>query len=303
MRSSVQALFRWTRLVPASLVVVLACASATVAWPATAGADTQPSHFIWTSPTGGAYTLINNGATNGNPGAILFVTSNAKPNGVCGCVSNTIPVGVFYDTAAAQWGIFCEQTGITVQAGVSFNVLVVPSATSNVFTITSSPSNINGDTTWINNSVTNDEPAAILQVTPNGDAGGEPIVYNDQVPGVWFNASKWGVFNESEAPMPVGVSFNVLVGAASSGGGKTKTVKAPKPQNKTNGVEFNNPTTNGDSNAFVLDTPNYDPNGIGGVIDTSQTDVLYDGQFIDVANSDNAVMKKGTAFNLLFWNS
>ncbi len=297
------ALSRGIRLATCSVVVALGCSAAAIALPAAAGADTQPSHFIWTSPASGNFTLINNGATNGQPDAILFVTPNAKPNGVCGCVSETLPVGVFYDASASQWAIFYEQSGVSVQAGVSFNVLVVPSASSTAFTVTSGSSNTSGDSTAINSSATNGQPTAILQVTQNGNPGGGGVVYHNEVPGVWYNGSQWAVFNESGDAMPNGVSYNVLVGATSSAGGKAKTLISKKSLDFGNAVMFNNPVTNGDSNAFVLDTPNWNPNGVGGKVDKSQTNVLYGGANMVVENADNAPMTAHQAFNLLYWNS
>lgn len=272
----------------------------------TSAADTQPSHFIWTSPQSGAYTLIDNGATNGNPNAILFVSNNAKPGGACGCVGNTTPVGVFYDSSAGEWAIFYEESpGITVQAGVSFNVLVVPSGNSDAFTITSSSSDIAGDTAYIDSPVTDNNPSAVLQVTPNGNPGDGAVVYNDEVTGVWYNNSRsqWGVFNESEDAMATGESFNVLVGTSSTAGGKDATLKTTKSNRNGNCVKFKNSATNGDSNAFMLDTPNYDPDGVGGQLDPDETDLIYDDIEMDVCHPDNAAMVIHDAFNLLFWNS
>jgi hypothetical protein len=291
---------------PGTVAFALLLGTCVVAWPATAGAVAQPTHFIWTSPESGNSTLINNAATNGRPHAILFVTPNATPGGVCGCIGDNIPVGVFYDSSASEWGIFYEESNVTVQAGVSFNVLVVPKATSNVFTVTSSSSNISGDTVYINSPLTNSHPTTILQATQNGTSGGgTPIYNNNEVPGVWYNTrlAKWGVFNESGDTMASGLSFNILVGSSSSGGGKAKTLKANATNLFGNAVEFNNVSTNGDPNAFLLDTPNWDPKGVGGTYDTSETDVLYGGEFWDVINGDGTNMVLHDAFNILYWTS
>ena len=98
--------------------------------PGIAHADTQASHFIWTatsSNTSGNATLINNLATDGAPGALLFVTPNFDPGGVNGGYDNS-PIGVYYDSSAGtsgEWGVFNENS-TTMPAGTSFNVFLVP---------------------------------------------------------------------------------------------------------------------------------------------------------------------------------
>jgi hypothetical protein len=295
---------------PAAIAIVSVLSAGMVAFPAAASADTQPSHFIfaatssnWDSSHGGY--LIDNGATNDNPNAILFVTPNVTPGGISTAITVDIPIAVFYDTSVSEWEIVDDSgPGYSYGAGVSFNVLVVPSSTTSAFTLTSSSSNIVGDTAFIDSDLTNNSPSAILQVTQNLNPGGGPAVFNNEVPGVWYNGSQWGVFNESEDAMTTGASFNVLIGTSSSAGGKAATLKATASNREGDGVEFNNVTTNGDSNAFVLDTPNYDPKGAGHTIDASPiSNVAYWGTGIQVLNGDATTMANHEAFNMLFWNS
>ncbi len=292
------------RFAPRVLFASLAVLAGMICVPGVASADTHPSHFIWTSTTSGSYTLINNGATNGNPGAILFVTDNQKPNGVCGCIANTIPVGVFYDTDAEKWGIFYEENpDISVAAGLSFNVLVVPSGSSDAFTVTTTTANVVGDSAYIDNSATNEMPSAILQETPNGNPGGGGIAYNDHVTGVWYDGVQWAVFNEDDAAMPTQVAFNVLVGSSSTSGGVASTLRASKTNRFDTCVIFDNANTNGDSNAFMLETPNWDPKDRGSTYDDTQTGVLYDNVEMDVCHASNVKMVVGDAFNVIYWNS
>jgi len=255
-----------------------------------------------------AATSSTTGQPTGTPtlySSSLFVTPNLTPGGISTALTIDFPIGVFYDTSLSEWEIVDDSgPGYSYGAGVSFNVLVVPGSTSTAFTLTSSASNITGDTAFIDSSITNSNPSTILQVTQNLNPGGGAAVFNDEVPGVWYDGSQWGVFNESEDAMATGVSFNVLVVTASSAGGKAATLKATASNRQGDGVEFNNATTNGDSNAFVLDTPNYDPKGIGGTIDASPiTNVAYFDPEIEVLNGDATTMAKHEAFNLLYWNS
>ena len=59
--------------------------------------------------------------TNGNPNAIVVVTPNWNPGGVCPCVYNNHPIGVWY--TGSQWAIF-NQDIAAMPVNASFNVYV-----------------------------------------------------------------------------------------------------------------------------------------------------------------------------------
>src|SRR5579864_5150247 len=102
--------------------------------PASA-AVTVTSHFIWTATSSNvqtSFTFINNGATNGAPNALLFVTPAYDSGGVCGCVVDSSPLGVIWAPGQNKWAIVNENFS-SIPLGASFNVLVVPKATSQVF--------------------------------------------------------------------------------------------------------------------------------------------------------------------------
>ena len=275
--------------------------------PTVAHADTLPSHFTWTATAGninGDLTEINNGATNGQPGALLYVTPNYSPGGVCGCVTDNAPIAVDYDTGSSQWTIFNEDDS-AMPVGAQFNVFVEPAASTHAFRAVSTTSNDGNGTLLLNSSATNDLPGATLQVTQVWSGA-----FNDHPAAVDYTPSsnQWQIFNEptssSSAPMVLGTTYNVLVG--SIGGGKASTVKATASNAGGNSVHVNNAIANGDSNAFVLDTPNFDPQGACGCVhDSSQTGVWYfqSDNGIAVFNESDANMLKKTDFDLLVWNS
>jgi hypothetical protein len=271
--------------------------------PSLASADTQASHFIWTATSAsisGDVTYINNLATNNEPGALLFVTPNYDPGGVGGTYDNT-NVAVYYN--AGRWGIFNENDS-PMPVGASFNVFVVPAATSTAFTLTAASGNIAGDTTFIDSSVTNGKPTDVLQATQvwngafNNNAGG---VYYDSA----YHSGEWGVFNEGGAAMVAGTTYNVLVGTA--GGGKAGVLKGNAKNIAIAGGAAvslgTNATTSGDSNAFILDTPNYDPSGVCGCQYVNGTGVSYFPSQWNVFNESKTAMVPRDDFNLLFWNS
>ena len=160
------------------------------------------------------FTLINNPATNGKPSAKLFITQNLSPAG--SPTFNSHNVGVFYDLNANEWAVFNED-GTSMPIGAAFNVLVGagPSGGGKAFLQTATASNTYGDSTFLDNSVTNWDPNATVFVTqnwnPNGACG---CIYDTAALGVWYEKDRlpaeWAVFNEDGTSMPIGASFNVL---------------------------------------------------------------------------------------------
>jgi hypothetical protein len=73
--------------------------------------------------------------------------------------------------------------------------------------------NISENNTYLDNSLTNDNPNVILYVTPNWNPGGSGGTYNNHPIGVWYNSNrqKWAIFNQDGATMPEGAAFNVAV--------------------------------------------------------------------------------------------
>jgi len=82
-----------------------------------------------------------------------------------------------------------------------------------VFVHRATPDNISANSTYLDKDLINDNPDAILYVTPNWNPGGEGSTYNDHATGVWFDAERqrWAIFNQDREPMPEGAAFNVAV--------------------------------------------------------------------------------------------
>src|SRR5262249_1151554 len=123
--------------------------------------------------------------------------------------------------------------------GASFNVHLC--APGNTFRHRAEPTNIQGHVTVIDNPQTNGNPQVILIVTPRWDssgvhfdiAGGQAAaahaiaahateaaaiptgVYDNHPIGVYYNGSRWAIFNQDIQAMPNGAAFNVEVYAPS----------------------------------------------------------------------------------------
>lgn len=165
------------------------------------------------------------------PQALLFVTPDWTPQGLCGCVSENGVIGVWYDDSVGKWAVFREDSEGMAE-GETYNVLVVPKSSSSVFVHHASASNTSGDCTWINSKLTNDKPKAMLQVTQDWNPNDKGGTYNPHPIGVKYVKSRkrWAIFNEDRVAMTAGAAFNVMVGSGPSNGGAEKvltTTSAP----------------------------------------------------------------------------
>ena len=301
------------RRLAALLLAVTAAGAVTAATPAAGASAAGPivtvtSHFVWTATSAnsrGDSTFINNLATNQRPGDLLFITHNWTQGGICGCIDDTSPVGVWYDTTQQKWAIFNENLS-AMPAGTSFNVLVVPAASSSVFVQTAG--NPVGDSTYISSSLTNGLPGARLMITPVWNPGGSGGTFNNHLTGVWYDPSqqKWAIFNEDQASMTPDASFNVMVGTGNSGGG-TSALQTATATNINGRITFiHNSLTTGDPNEILFETPNWNPSGgVPGIYDPEPTATYWSGGASKAAifNDNTVKMPLGAAFNLIIYQS
>lgn len=103
--------------------------------------------------------------------------------------------------------------------------------------------------------------------------------------------------------MTKGASFNVLVGPAASNGGTTIVLKATTSNRTGDGVAISNRETNGNPNAVVFATPDFDPGGKGHIADPNAVDVAYTGSREGVFHWDGPAQKLGNSFNVLIFSS
>ncbi len=244
----------------------------------------------------GDYTVISNSLTNDNPNALLFVTPNWNPGGNGGVYDNS-PIGVFYFTSGATgyWAIF-NQNLSGIPSGASFNVQVL-SASSTAFVQTANGSNIFGDNTVINNAALNNNPGALLMVTANwnpGDGGSD--VYDNHPIGVYYNGSNWAIFNQDAASMPSGASFNVHILSS----GASSFVQTANSSNIAGDyTTINAALANGQPNAIVLATPNWNPNNDGADVYLNHNiGVWYTGSGWAIFDQDAASMTFNASFNV-----
>ncbi|GAC1566816.1 MAG: hypothetical protein NVS3B14_10910 [Ktedonobacteraceae bacterium] len=157
----------------------------------------------------GNWTYIDSPVTNNNPAALVNATLNWNPGGVGG-VYDPHPLGVWYDSQAKKWAIFNEGSMDPIPNGASFNLLLDTPVIHGAFVHTATSANTAGNHTFIDNASTNNNPKAIVFATPNFNPQGQGGTYENHNLGVFYRNGKWAIFNEDNAAMSVGVSFDVL---------------------------------------------------------------------------------------------
>ena len=138
-----------------------------------------------------------------------------------------------------------------------------------------------------------------MLVAPSTDrenAGDTIYEYNI---GVWYegaNEKKWAIFNQDRAAIPGGAVFEVVVPPASQ-----SFVHYAVPGNTiSNSTYLDNPLTNGESNAGLSVTRNWNPGGSRGVNNDHPIGVVYDQDVEEwvIYNQDDTLMPNGAAFNV-----
>ena len=86
-------------------------------------------------------------------------------------------------------------------------------------------------------------------------------------------ASKWAIFNQDRTAIPVNAAFNVLVLVPAS---DIFVHTATAGNIAGNYTKIDNALTNGNPNAIVFTTPNWNPGGVGGTYDNHNIGVWYD---------------------------
>jgi hypothetical protein len=156
--------------------------------------------------------------------------------------------------------------------------------------------NSRGDYTYLSDPALNGDPNAVVLAAPT-DARGDGGEYDHNV-GVWYEprARKWAIFNQDLAAVPAGATFRVVLPPASE-----RFVHRARPADTVRQTTYlDDPLTNGEPDAVVSVTQNWNPGGGPGVYNDHPVGLLYDEdvQKWAVYNRDGARMPDGAAFNV-----
>jgi hypothetical protein len=244
----------------------------------------------------GNYTVIDHPLINGNPNAIVFVTPNWNPGNVGGTYNNH-NIGIWYSSSQQKWAIF-NQDLAAMPVNAAFNVLVlVPQ--SDVFVHKATSANSTGHVTDIDHPLSNNDPNAIVFITPNWNPGGVGGTYNNHNIGVYYEGSpinKWSIFNQDIATMPNDAAFNVLIPHPDA---SVFVHKATAANTSGHITTIDYPLTNNKPNAILLVTPNWNPGNVGGTYNNHPIGVYYTGGKWTIFNQDFAAMPPNAAFNVI----
>ena len=258
--------------------------------PAASSLGVQFVHVATAANISADLTIIDHPLTNGKPDVILLVTPNWNPGNVVGPLDDH-PISVYYN--GSKWGIF-NQDNVAMPVGAAFNV-IIPTTGANVFVHKATGANITSSWTNIDNPLTNGNPNAIVVVTPNYNPGGVGGTYNNHPIGVWYTGS-WAIINQDGAAMPTNASFNVFVLTAGTG---VFVHKATAGNSAGCYTRIDNPLTNGNPNAIVFVTPNFNPGGVGGTFDNHNIGVYYSVGQWRICNQDLTAIPVNASFNVL----
>ena len=155
--------------------------------------------------SGGYITFIDDQMLNNNPSAILMVTQDLSYGGYSPIV-NPHEIGIWYDSWIGKWAIYNEDKS-QIPNGAQFNVMLLSQSGlfPDGFTQVATSSNTSGDSTCINNILSNSNPNALIFIMH------EYSGYFTDESAVWYNASlsEWCIFDGSYNSMPQGATFAV----------------------------------------------------------------------------------------------
>ena len=177
------------------------------------------THTATDANSRGDYTYISDPSIDGDPNAVVLVAPTPAQESASASASTATAgtrayghnIGVWYEGAdKKKWAIFNQDRAV-VAAGATFEV-VVPKA-SESFVHRADSDNTFGNTTYLQNPLTDGRPGVVVSVTQNWNPGGGGGVYNNHPVGVFYDkkAKQWAVYNLDGAPMPDGAAFNIAV--------------------------------------------------------------------------------------------
>ena len=161
---------------------------------------------------------------------------------------------------------------------------------------TTTSANISGASTLLDNTITNNNPNAMVFVTASWNFGGS--VLDNHPLGVWYDTyeARWAIFNEDRVAMPVGSTFNVY--AFYGQNASVFQLTAATASTYGNYTYLNNPTLGSNIYAKLLVMQNWGPNG---VYNPHNIAIRNDSTRVDwgIYNPDGAAIPVGATFNIM----
>ncbi len=177
------------------------------------------------------------------------------------------------------------------------------------FVQTTTTANTAGSFTYLDDSLTNNNPNAVIMVTANWNPNGVYTGIDNHLVGVMYITAyvpwkgiegTWAIFNEDGSPMPIGVSFNVIVSQNQGNGAYVLTATSANTSGYI--MYINEPDLNDNPAASFQVTQNGGMSGIigGGNYNNHAIGVWYDSSVGEwtIYNEDRSPIPYGTSFNV-----
>jgi hypothetical protein len=159
-------------------------------------------------------------------------------------------------------------------------------------------SNVDANSTYVDDLLTNGNPDAMLLVTRA--RGPDNAGFYAHEIGVWYDryrdGGRWAIFNQDRAPMQEGSTFDVALLEEPSG----FVHRATSANTEGSRTYVDEPQINGKPDAVVSITQNWNPGGGSGVYNDHRVGVSFDagrGRWT-ILNEDGAPIPDGAAFNV-----
>ena len=182
-------------------------------------AQTAFRHISTPANTSGNATIMDHPLLNGKEGAIIFIMPVwNRTTESYRCTNYAQNAGVKYNKTTGKWAIVNQNPSQPMPTNQQvFNVLVMPNATANCFSVVCNNTNqsANGHGMVIDHQSSNNQPNVMLLVTQNYQT-----TYNNNSQLVYYSNGKWSIANDNyffptcegnKSAMPIGAKFNVLV--------------------------------------------------------------------------------------------
>lgn len=179
--------------------------------------------------------------------------------------------------------------------GLSFLSFKLNSQT--IFTHVTTTSNTSAHMTLLDNTMLDRNPGAAVFVTPVWEQTGDQNPTN--VFGVWYNGTKWTIFNQNRSPIPATAAqhlrFNVLAFPSTSPKVFVHTVTAANLGGHI--TTLDHALLNNNPSAIIMVTQRY-----GGGYNNHEIGVWYENGRWKIFNQDRAALTPGLQFNVLIAN-
>lgn len=162
-----------------------------------------------------------------------------------------------------------------------------------------SPENSRGDYTYLDDPRTNENPDAVVLVTPRLDPEGiGEGIYNAPNIGVWYESGeqKWAIFNQDLTAIPAGATFNVVVVE----GARQIAHRATDENTVSSSTYIEHPAANNNPEAVLAVTQNWNPGGGNGRYNNHPIGTRYDAdrdRWV-IYNQDRAPIPENAVFNM-----